>query len=277
MLVRHLNCGTMRPPGGRLIDGDPGLLRRARMVCHCLLVETEDGLVLVDTGVGLPATDRPAEWLGKAFLLVVNPVLDRAESAVEQLKALGYRPEDVRHIVPTHLDLDHAGGLADFPEVTVHVYQDELDAMRSPADAGERSRYRSAQFAHGPKFRPYHTSGEPWFGFDAVRPLDGLSEDILIVPLTGHSRGHAGVAVRDGDRWLLHAGDAYFHPGELAPEPHAPAGVALFESLVQQNKHSRLHNQSRLRELAATHGDEVTIFSAHAAADLRQYPAPSHP
>lgn len=34
---------------------------------------------------------------------------------------------DVRHIVLTHLDFDHAGGLDDFPEATVHMLQIERD------------------------------------------------------------------------------------------------------------------------------------------------------
>ncbi|WP_223281445.1 MBL fold metallo-hydrolase [Streptomyces antnestii] len=46
---------------------------------------------------------------------MARPVLDTGETAVRQVAALGYDIEDVRHIVLTHLDLDHAGGLRDFP------------------------------------------------------------------------------------------------------------------------------------------------------------------
>jgi hypothetical protein len=49
----HLNTGTMCPIGRRLVNGTGGLFQRARMVCHCLLIETGDGLALVDTGIGL--------------------------------------------------------------------------------------------------------------------------------------------------------------------------------------------------------------------------------
>jgi hypothetical protein len=49
MRIHHVSCGTMCPVGGRLVDGfSRGLT--AKLVCHCLLVETEQGLVLVDTG-----------------------------------------------------------------------------------------------------------------------------------------------------------------------------------------------------------------------------------
>ncbi|MBO0876996.1 MAG: MBL fold metallo-hydrolase [Pseudonocardia sp.] len=269
MRVHHLNCGTMRPLGGRLVDGRPGLRRRGEMVCHCLLLETSEGLVLVETGVGTPASTRPNEWLGMRFRLVSNPVGDMAESAVEQVVRLGFAPDDVRHIVLTHLDLDHAGGLVNFPDATVHVYEGELRAMRSPRNSVERLRYRQVQFAHGPRFRSYPVGGEPWFGFDAVRELAGLGPEILLVPLAGHTRGHAGVAVDTGDGWLLNAGDSYFFHGELDAVPHCPPGLAMFESLMQAERRARLDNQRRLRELVAEHGREVTVFSAHDPVEFR--------
>ncbi|WP_028937476.1 MBL fold metallo-hydrolase [Pseudonocardia spinosispora] len=268
MRIHHLNCGTMRPLGGTLFDGNPGVLRRAEMVCHVLLLETEDGLALIDTGIGTQATSRPNEWLGRSFCLAIAPTRDRAESAVEQIVRLGLDPADVRHIVLTHLDLDHAGGLADFPDAVVHIYSDELDAMQSPRNRAEKERYRPQQFAHGPKFRAYRTEGDPWFGFDAVRELDGLGSDVLIVPLVGHSRGHAGVAVRNGDGWVLSAGDSYFFHGELEAAPSCPPGIAVFETLMQAQRGPRVDNQNRLRTLVAEHGAEVSVFSAHSSTEF---------
>lgn len=271
MRVHHLNCGTMRPFGGSLLDGRPGWRRPAELVCHCLLLETDAGLVLVETGVGAGATHGADGWLGRQFVLVTRPTLAAEETALAQVEGLGFRPEDVRHIVLTHLDLDHAGGLADFPQATVHVYAEELRAQRSPSGRAEQSRYRPAQFAHDPKFRAYETAGEPWFGFDAVRELDGLGGDVLLVPLTGHSRGHAGVAVDTGQGWLLHAGDSYFYRGEVDPEaPSCPAGVRLFTTLVEARRRDRLANRVRLRELRAAHGGQVTVFSAHDAVEYRR-------
>jgi glyoxylase-like metal-dependent hydrolase (beta-lactamase superfamily II) len=269
MRVHHLNCGTMRPLGGRLLDGRPRLARRAELVCHCLLLETDAGLVLVETGLGTQAVRRPDEWLGRWFQATVAPERLADQTAVAQVERLGHRAEDVRHIVLTHLDLDHAGGLADFPWATVHVHETELDALRHPASWAERTRYRQAQFAHRPRFRPYRAEGEPWFGFAAARELDGLGADVLLVPLAGHSRGHAGVAVRTDERWLLHAGDSYFFHGETDPAaPNAPAGIRLFETMVQFERRTRLDNQRRLRALVAGHRAEVDVFCAH---DAREF------
>ena len=50
------------------------------------------------------------------------------ETAAHQIAALGYSLDEVRHIVLTHLDLDHAGGMADFPRAQVHVLAAEHNA-----------------------------------------------------------------------------------------------------------------------------------------------------
>jgi glyoxylase-like metal-dependent hydrolase (beta-lactamase superfamily II) len=113
--------------------------------------------------------------------------------------------------------------------------------------------------------------GERWYGFDAVRELKGLPPEILLIPLAGHTRGHAGVAIHTLDGWVLHAGDAYFFPGEVhAAHPHCPPGLAMFEAMVQTERRSRLENQERLRELARDHGAKVTVFSAHSAIEMRR-------
>ena len=264
MRVHHLNCGTMRPPLGRLIDGRPGLFRRATMVCHCLLVEADTGLVLVETGMGTPAAVDAKSWLGRRFVRQSAPVEDLAETAIAQIRALGFDPMDVRDIVLTPLDLDHAGGLIDFPWARVHVYAEELRALHSPRDAAERNRYRTVQFAHSPQWTSYADTGEPWFGFDAVRQLDGLPPEILLVPLAGHTRGHAGVAVDTGAGWLLNAGDSYFFHGQVDPAgPPCPPGLAWFESRVETVKGARLDNHARLRQLVQEHGETVSVFAAH--------------
>jgi hypothetical protein len=132
---------------------------------------------------------------------------------------LGYSPGDVRHIILTHLDVDHCGGLPDFPDAQVHVLAAELEAATAQAPS---YRYRPAHWAHGPKWATYVPEpGEEWFGFTSIQP-QGLTADIRLIPLGGHTAGHTGVAVRDGDRWLLHCGDAYYYHRELdpAPQPH---------------------------------------------------------
>ena len=148
MRIHHLNCGSLCPRGGRLLGGARGPLSRAPMCCHCLLIEGDDGLILVDSGLGVEDVNEPRR-LGYLFNAMVRPRLDVAETALRQVADLGYRPGDVRHIVPTHLDLDHAGGLSDFPGAAVHVFAAELRAASHRATLGERNRYRKAQIDFG--------------------------------------------------------------------------------------------------------------------------------
>src|SRR5205823_4654081 len=57
--VHHLNCGTMCPRGRRLVNGDGSFIADGRVVCHVLLIEAPDGLVLVDTGFGTADITNP--------------------------------------------------------------------------------------------------------------------------------------------------------------------------------------------------------------------------
>jgi glyoxylase-like metal-dependent hydrolase (beta-lactamase superfamily II) len=253
--VHHLNCAHFRTMS----------LNGRRLICHVLLVETPaDGLVLVDSGLGSADYAAISSRLGKAFAYgFARPVVDPSLAAVEQVKALGFDPKEVRHVVLTHLDLDHVGGLSDFPWATVHVHATELDTAMTRKTMSARGRYRPPMWAHKPHFQSYSAEGEKWFGFEAVRQLAGLPEEILLVPLIGHSTGHCGVAVESDQGWLLHAGDAYFDPREVhqAKRQCAP-GVALFQTLTMTDRKQRMHNQTRLRRLIAQHPD-ISVFSAH--------------
>lgn len=252
-------------------------------VAHVLAIETPaDGIVLVDTGIGREATADPVPWLGGAFLRACRPVLDPTRSAHQQLLDRGLDPTEVRHVVLTHLDVDHAGGLADFPGATVHVHTDELDAAVNPRTAGESQRYRRRQWAHGPHWQTYRTAdGEPWHGFAAARPLATGAADpegqIVILGLPGHTRGHVAVAV-DGDAgWIVHAGDAYFHTaavhadavgaGAGRPRRGGPSRLTtLFEKAVAVDRSALQVNHERLAELARA-GD-VTVVCAHDPSEL---------
>jgi glyoxylase-like metal-dependent hydrolase (beta-lactamase superfamily II) len=271
MRVHHLNCATMCPFGGRLLSGEGSVLEPATLVCHCLLVETPDGLLLVDTGLGLGDVADASSRLGGPFVALTRPRLDPAETAAQQIERLGFHRRDVRHVALTHLDLDHAGGLADFPEATVHIYEPELDAALARASLPEKNRYRPVQWAHGPRWARYHTRGEAWHGFDCVRQLDGLPPEVLIVPLVGHTRGHAGIAVRGDGGWLLHAGDAYFFHGEVdVARPHCTPGLALFQRAIAMDDRARRGNRDRLQALARDHAGDVQVFCAHDRLELER-------
>ncbi|WP_245301768.1 MBL fold metallo-hydrolase [Bradyrhizobium sp. LTSP885] len=266
MRVHHLNTGTMCPIGQRFVNGTGSIFRRARMVCHCLLVESNDGLVLVDTGIGLGDIADPPR-LGRKWVRQTTPRLDPAETAVQQIKALGFSPNDVRHLLLTHLDRDHAGGVPDFPKAKVHVHRKEYEMAVTHQIAPPVGRYITAQWQHGPDWAFYGQGGENWFGFQGVRALGDREPDILMIPLPGHTLGHCGIAVRNGGKWLLHAGDAYFYHAQIAAKPRVPFVLGIFQRRADMDRATRVQNQERLRALKAAHGDTVTIVNSHDPVD----------
>jgi glyoxylase-like metal-dependent hydrolase (beta-lactamase superfamily II) len=237
------------------------------IVAHCLLIESDQGLILVDTGFGTRDIAHPHRRLSEFFLYFNNIQLRPEETAVSQVRALGFDPKDVRHIVISHLDFDHAGGIEDFPSAAVHITAREkevADRREGGAFVGTR-RYRPMQWDEVEDWRLYpFGGGEPWFGFDCVRDLAGLPPEILLVPLAGHTWGHSGVAIDTPDGWLLYAADAYFYRGEIGSERYdCPPGMRGYQRMMEVDRAARLANQARLRDLSLRHGEQVRIFCAH--------------
>jgi glyoxylase-like metal-dependent hydrolase (beta-lactamase superfamily II) len=265
MRIRHLNCISSCPLGGALMDGHTRGLR-GKLSCHCLLVEVDEFLVLIDTGFGLRDVMDPHSRLSRFFLTLLAPEFRSELTAVRQIAAMGYDPRDVRHIVLTHLDFDHAGGLDDFPQATVHMLQIERGVAVAQKSLLDRMRYRPQQWSTRKQWRTYSAEqGEQWHGFDCVRGLEGLPPEILIIPLPGHTFGHAGIAIeKSGGHWLLQAGDAYFDHREMDTErPRCTPGLRFYQWLMQQDAAARHGNQRRLRTLKRQHGRAVQIISSH--------------
>jgi glyoxylase-like metal-dependent hydrolase (beta-lactamase superfamily II) len=270
MRIHHLNAATLCPASARLVNGHGRWLARARLVCHVLVVETNMGLVLVDTGLGTRDLADPTR-LGQTWLRQVQPRLDPRETALAQIGSLGFSAADVTNIVLTHLDLDHAGGVTDFPNATIHVHAREYQAATRLEGTRASVRYIPGHRQPEPRWALFDDGGERWFGFDGVRPIDDRLPEILLVPLRGHTAGHTGIAVRSSAGWLLHAGDAYYFHGQVATPPRAPIVLRLFQRRSDVDRAERIANQERLRALVADHGSEVTVFCAHDPVELGRH------
>jgi glyoxylase-like metal-dependent hydrolase (beta-lactamase superfamily II) len=261
----------MCPIGGALFDGfSRGLT--ARLVCHCLLVETNQGLVLIDTGFGLRDVQSPYSRLSPFFIHFNGIQFDRKYTAIAQLERLGFSARDVRHIVLTHLDFDHAGGLEDFPEATVHVMQTEIEAAQERRGFIASQRYRPDLWDEVKRWKYYSAGGEPWFGFEAVRDLEGLPPEILLIPLAGHTRGHAGIAIQTPEGWLLNAGDAYFYRHEMdSDQPSCTPAMRFYQWMMEVDREARLRNQDRLRGLSRDRTKGVRLFCSHDAIEFKAF------
>lgn len=254
------------------MDGRSASLR-GRLACHCILVETDRELVLVDTGFGLLDVRDPRSRLSRFFLALLSPDFREEFTAIRQIEQLGFLPRDVRHIVLTHLDFDHAGGISDFPHATVHLLGEESLVARARRSWLDRQRYRPQQWASHSHWQTYRADphGGRWFGFEQVRDLVGLPPEILLVPLPGHTLGHAGVAIRCAGEWVLQAGDAYFFHSEMDTDhPHCTPGLRFYQWMMEQDRGRRLQNQQRLRDLRRQNGHEVRVLCSHDPVEFEQ-------
>jgi glyoxylase-like metal-dependent hydrolase (beta-lactamase superfamily II) len=206
--------------------------------------------------------------LTKPFRVVVGPKLAYEETAIAQIAALGYKAADVKHIVVTHLDIDHAGGLPDFPDAKVHLHAREHAAATTRRHFKERERYLPAHWSHGPKWELYTEDGDTWRGLPAIARLRHVDADIGILPMHGHTRGHCAIIVRDRERWLVHAGDAYFHSTSITGGS-VPLGFRAFELATEMSSSQRRASLAALRRLRESYND-VALFCAH---DPQEYEA----
>ncbi len=223
--------------------------------CQCLLLEEARRIALVDTGIGLLDVRHPVERMGQALIDMAGFQFNEHDTAVRRIEALGYRADDVQHIILTHADPNHAGGLADFPNAQVHVSEEEHAHVES-----NHGRYASAQFAHGPIWKTYGPSTRRWYGLEARPVYVGFGSEILLIPLFGHTLGHCGVAVQHGERWALHVGDADYLRIELETDDHP---VSLLAASRADDDGLRRASLEQLRRLYRDRSNGIDLFGYH--------------
>jgi N-acyl homoserine lactone hydrolase len=256
MRIHAIQTGTVRVTERQREGVGPGPLRAVATMADrrfteplpilAFLVEHPDGLILVDTGETARATRRGyfPGW-HPYYRLAVRFAIEADEEIGPQIERLGHSPRDVRWVVQTHLHTDHAGGLH-------HLHGSEVVVSRAEwaFATGRRGVLLGYPRRHWPDWLAPTTIDfdGPAFGpFAASRPLTEAG-DVVLLPTPGHTPGHLSVAVRDGDRLVVLAGDASYSQ-ELMLRGAAD-GVTDDPATARQTL-------ARLRELAAS---EPTVY-----------------
>jgi len=169
---------------------------------NAFLVNTGAKLVLIDTGAGT----LYGECCGKL---------------IENLRAAGYKPEQVDEILLTHLHMDHVGGLTQagkmvFPRAIVRV--NKLDADYWLSQQGEQS---APTFLHA-IFEADKAVLAPYIRAGKLQTFEGTQElvpGIQSVPAPGHTPGHTAYKISSEGQSILVWGDVVHVAAIQFPEP----------------------------------------------------------
>jgi len=203
--------------------------RRQLVPCPAFLIRHPTfGPFVVDTGLHPSVSSAPAANLGRIVASAARPQLPAGQDLPAQLRSRGVEPRNIPLVVMTHLHIDHASGMAEFPGATFVLTENEWVAATEdsrPLLRGYRTSHYDYAFDYrtvsydGPSIQSYATFGRTFdlFGDGSVR----------LASTAGHSIGHQSVICHLGERDLVIAGDAIYtyaqlEDGDVAPRPADP-------------------------------------------------------
>ncbi|MEJ2884995.1 N-acyl homoserine lactonase family protein [Actinomycetospora aeridis] len=214
------------------------------LVVPTFLVEHDDGLVLVDTGLAPEAAEDPVavygEELGGKVRMTPEQRLDR------QLERAGVAPGDVTHVVVSHVHFDHTGGLRHVPHARFLLGAGDRGAVDgSDADVAALARTRDID----------PVRGGDWAFLDGDHDVFGDGA-VVVLAMPGHTPGNSSVLVRlPHGPLLLSCDTAHLHEALERPAPMAA-------DMVRADALASLH---RLIGLAATL--DAPVWVTHDPAD----------
>lgn len=194
------------------------------------------GPLLIDTGLHPSCAGGARANMGVIGGLIYEIRMEHDQALRFQLPARGIQSSEVRLVIMTHLHIDHASAVSEFPQATFVIDRREWDAA---AHGGFRRGYHTRQFDHAFDWRTIDFEADAVDSFSAfARSVDLLGDgSIRLVSTPGHTAGHVSVVVRTAQRELLIVADAAYTERELR-------GQAA--SLVCHDRH--LHQRS-LKEI----------------------------
>lgn len=219
--VRVLEAGYCTHPGFMVHPGS-GLAPRQFPALVVLGRDPERGVFLFDTGYGKRFHQATEAFPERLYRWATPCYLEAHQSVAEQLDLLDLHPDQVDHLLLSHFHADHVAACDDFPNATVHCPRAGYEECR---DAG---RLGGVLKGYLPALMPTQPlSAVEDFPLD-VGPLLGLepvglkaaswlgSEQIYLVELPGHARGHFGLLLLTHPCHLFFLADACWHKAALA-------------------------------------------------------------
>lgn len=221
LTVHALEAGGQQLDGGAMFGVVPKPLwerritpdarNRIPLAMRCLLIEHDDGLVLVDNGVGNKESDKFRDIYG-----IENSGANGRTSLEDALAELGHDPSAVATVINTHLHFDHAGGntfiAPDDSERRVQLSfpRARYVAHRREYEWATRTNERTAASYFNHNFVPVFESGRlELVDGNEIEALPGV--DLLVSP--GHTPWHMAVIIRS-------AGETLVFPADSIPTAH---------------------------------------------------------
>ncbi|MEM7461372.1 MAG: N-acyl homoserine lactonase family protein [Pseudomonadota bacterium] len=191
------------------------------------VLKSGDEVIVVDSGYDMPEAKKRD-----------RPILREPS---EVLREIGINAETVTQLIITHLHYDHAGGLAQFPNATIHLQAAEMAFATGPCMCHETLRMPfSAEHVCQMVHRVY--SGRVIFHDGDGQVADGVTVHCI----GGHSRGLQAVRVRTASGWLCLASDAaHYYENAFLKKPF-PIVVDLEDMLVGFDRVIELASDKRL-------------------------------
>lgn len=206
--VRVYNTGSVTAPGGAVSELK-SWAARTRLDIPAFLVKHPKGHVLFDTGLHPDMETMPKKKMGRLAYFFLPFKAERGQNIKAQLEADGVRPEEIAHVVISHLHMDHVGMIDAFPKAVVHVDRREWEAQKQlvarkpapylfdPLGSEANLRLRLVDLSSAPVFGPFD------HGEDLYK--DG---SLLLLDLSGHTAGNLGLWVNADSGPLVLTGDA---------------------------------------------------------------------
>lgn len=248
--VRYYQCGHCSNRLGFAYRGES--FNKSQFPSGVFLIKHETmGYLLFDTGYSDSIKKSGcAGWLYR----YLNPVnIDEKSSIKSQLQADGIEPEQIQHVILSHLHPDHIGGIKYFPNAKFLISRNMLDSFykHKPSDLILNKLFPSwfesqVILIDDGKFKIKELTG--FNGYDIFN-----DESIMLIKLDGHAHGHLGALIPEK---IVLAGDSCWS-NDLVSKSNAMRIVMNFVN------HNQSEFKNTLEKLKILRNNGVKLCFSH--------------